>query len=77
MLNPTDLFNKITGLNLEHGTESQLLSQINAYQKDQLLKGGLREPEDGAGDQENFEYCWKELVNKGILLFIYKLSIFI
>jgi len=63
VLSPTDLFNKITGLNLEHGTESQLLSQINAYQKDQLLKGGLREQEDQG--QENFEYCWNEIINGG------------
>ena len=41
----TQLFNKITGLELQDGSESELLSQINAYQKDQLLKSGLENEE--------------------------------
>ncbi len=45
MLSGTELFNKITGLDLEDGSESQLLSQINAYQKDQGLKSGVYEDE--------------------------------
>ena len=42
----TELFNKITGLDLEDGSESQLLSQINAYQKDQGLKSGVYEEDE-------------------------------
>jgi len=55
----TQLFNKITGLELQDGSESELLSQINAYQKDQLLKSGL-ENEEVHGGQSSFEYCWNE-----------------
>merc|ERR1711915_55326 len=52
----TDLFNKITGLELKEGSESELLSQINGYQKDQEMKGGLN-----TGPQDGFEYCWTQI----------------
>jgi hypothetical protein len=36
-----ELFCKITGLQLEEGTESEVLSQLVSFQKDRLQKGGL------------------------------------
>ncbi len=36
-----ELFCKITGLQLEEGTESEVLSQLVSFQKDRLQKSGL------------------------------------
>ena len=36
-----ELFNKITGLDLEEGSESETLSQLVSFQKDRLQKSGL------------------------------------
>ena len=57
MLSSTDLFNKVTGLNLQEGSEAELLSQINGYQKDGDLKSGVNEGVDGS----SFEYCWDQM----------------
>jgi len=59
VMSGTELFNKITGLELEDNSEDQLLSQINAYQKDHMLKSGLENDEGNEG-QSSFEYCWNE-----------------
>jgi len=59
VLSATELFNKITDLELREGSEADLLSQINGYQKDQELKGGFRVENFEGG----FEYCWDQLKN--------------
>jgi len=60
VLSPTDLFNKITSLDLKTGSEEELLSQINNYQKDHQLKSGFK---GNWNDETNFEYCWEQSQN--------------
>ena len=60
MPSPTQLFNKITGLELSEGSEQELLSQINNYQKNDQLRSGLK---DAWSDSQSFEYCWDQSKN--------------
>ena len=63
MLEPSELFSQVSGLEVTAGSEAEILSQIRRYQKTQAVKsnkgrGREEEEEEEAGD--NFEFCWEE-----------------
>ena len=56
-MEPHELFSKVSGLEVNGGTEAEIVCQIRNYQKSQAAqsnnsKGGLE-------DEDNFEYCWE------------------
>jgi len=60
-LEPHELFSKVSGLDVDGGTDAEIVCQIRNYQKSQAAqsinsKGGLE-------DEDNFEYCWEQSKN--------------
>jgi len=54
---PFELFNKITGLEVNEGTEAEILSQIRTYQKNREV---ISDSVSNAGASYPFDYCWEQ-----------------
>jgi len=57
ILEPAALFSRITGLEVEDGTEAEVVRQIRQYQRSQASKSHTGQHEE---TEDNFEFCWEQ-----------------
>jgi len=61
---PHELFSLVSGLEVSDGSEADVLTQIRRYQKDQMLRSGVKESEEGTGERDNFDYIWDQSMER-------------